>query len=697
MKFIHYIFAASAMIAMASCTKEGPTYTVGEADNAIVLSARIADESGSVLTKAGSEDNHASHRLPTQGTKMRLQVIGEWWRTQGASSGDQIVKTSVGTAGSDVVSVSHRKLGLSPDLYWDDYGTADPSNMLTSRGRDKGLTVYGVAVDGLSTLPSEITGLSESTAWTTISWSVPTDQSTSGWTDNDLLISNNVKNGGADGCYRFDDRSAGKLLEFRHAMSKITVRLVANEGFPTSGVGATTNKFAASPSVELTTAESTEWAYTAGNVNITDGTVTSQSDLSNVKMHTDKTDDAVYTVILDALVCPGSVFPAGKTIAKVTADGNIYYVSSDKIRAKMLSLDPSTDYTTKPGVNYVLTVLVNKTKIDNIEATITDWSSVEADQVAPTVNVSASYGKTDTGTFPTAFTAFSFYRSTSMDSGYSMDATVTKGTPWTFDNAIYWPTHNTHYQFRGVWPQTDDTGNTATLPAVTIVNDKQVIAVSNVKYEAGTFPSDLSIARPEFANGSSDLCKSTDHTPVSLLDNGICATEGTINLNFRYMMSKVEVRLSTAAGTPPEVNLSGAKVELVNAYTTGNVALGSREATVTGSAGTYELHADPNNADYRLDAIVPQTLTYTPAGAATNLRFKVTIYSTSDSAAIDDIYYADVNPILETGTSTKVAPDGKWEAGKHYVYNLALSKTEIKATATITDWETVTASENVWF
>lgn len=696
MKFIHYIYAASALLAMASCTKEGPAYTVGEADNAIVLSAGIADGSGSVITKAGSEDYHSSHRLPANGTSMRLQVIGEWWRTAGATSGDQIVKTTVGTAGTDIIRDSHRKLGLSPDLYWDDYGTADPSNMLTGRGRDKGLTVYGVAVDGLTSLPSAITGLSESTAWTDISWSVPADQSTSGWTDNDLLISNNVKQGGADGCYRFDDRSSGKLLEFRHAMSKITVRLIANEGFPTTGVGSTTNKFAQNPSAELTTAESPEWAYTSGAVNITDGTVTSQSNLSKVKMHTDKTDDATYTVILDALICPGSEFPENKTIAKVTADGNIYYVSSNEIRTKMHSLDSGTDYKTKPGVNYVLTVLVNKTKIDNIEATITDWSSVEAEQVAPKVNVSADYGSKDGTSFPSAFTAFSFYRSTSMDSGYSKDATVTKGTPWTFDNAIYWPTHNTHYQFRGVWPQTDDTGNTATLPAVTTVNDKQVIAVSNAAYSAGTFPSDLSIARPEFENGSSDLCQSTDHTPVSLLNNGICATEGTINLNFRYMMSKVEVRLSTAGGTPA-VNLSGAKVELVNAYTTGNVTLGSREASVTGSTGTYELHTDPGNTNYRLDAIVPQDLTYTAAGAATNLRFKVTIYSTSDPSAIDDIYYADVNPILETGTSTKVAPSGKWEAGKHYVYNLALSKTEIKATATITDWETVTAGENVWF
>jgi hypothetical protein len=38
-----------------------------------------------------------------------------------------------------------------------------------------------------------------------------------------------------------------------------------------------------------------------------------------------------------------------------------------------------------------------------------------------------------------------------------------------------------------------------------------------------------------------------------------------------------------------------------------------------------------------------------------------------------------------------------WKSGVHYVYNLNLTKTEIKATATLTDWKIVEASEDVWF
>ena len=43
-----------------------------------------------------------------------------------------------------------------------------------------------------------------------------------------------------------------------------------------------------------------------------------------------------------------------------------------------------------------------------------------------------------------------------------------------------------------------------------------------------------------------------------------------------------------------------------------------------------------------------------------------------------------------------VAPIGKWESGVHYRYSLKLTKSEIKVSATITDWKTVDAAEDVW-
>ena len=37
-----------------------------------------------------------------------------------------------------------------------------------------------------------------------------------------------------------------------------------------------------------------------------------------------------------------------------------------------------------------------------------------------------------------------------------------------------------------------------------------------------------------------------------------------------------------------------------------------------------------------------------------------------------------------------------WEPGKRYIYNLHITKTGISVTATVTDWKTVDASEDIW-
>jgi hypothetical protein len=76
------------------------------------------------------------------------------------------------------------------------------------------------------------------------------------------------------------------------------------------------------------------------------------------------------------------------------------------------------------------------------------------------------------------------------------------------------------------------------------------------------------------------------------------------------------------------------------------------------------------------------------------VKFKITITNGDDTK---DVYYADVAPILKSDFSEKVAPNGKWESGVRYVYHLNVSKTLIKATATLANWQTVEASQEIWF
>lgn len=728
---IKQIIYIAALGFLASCSEDITGIVSEESHDAIILRAGISDGSDGVMTRAaGGYDNidasnHAKHLAFTEGTKAAIRIDGDWWKKDAASA-TLISQPTTATIGDETSTDSkHNDVSMSPQLFWDDYGTADPANAGSGKGREKGLTIFGAAVNGVTTAPTVDN-------WTAMTWNLGTPSGspatldlTGGWSTKDLLISNNVKVGGLDDTYKFDERSAGKLLEFTHAMSKITVRLIASDGFPTSGVGTTAKKFATTPEVKLTSNETgqsnAEWAYTSGKINVETGAVNNQADAAVITMHTQSITDATYTAIYDALVVPGSTFSADNaTITRINADGNIYYVTAKEIRKAITTKYGSgneLEFKTQPGQNYIITVNVKKTKID-VTATIKDWDEVVSETVYPVINVDASYGVSGTAL---GKEAFSFYRSTAMNTGYSNglavgsyypgEAVVKKptapATEWIFEDGsgnpkpLFWPDHSTHYQMRGVWPLTGTATGEVSYPRVetkTIdTQEYQVISVKNVAYEAETFPSDLAIARPNVATDAT--CSNSDHTSVNLYYGGICATEGTVNLEFEYMMSKVEVNLSTTTGSNAVV-LANAKVEVTNIYTTGDVKLGDRKTVVSGSTSYYTLHTIPEagNENKRLDAIVPQSLTYTTPGVTTNVRFKITIYKNGDpEQGIDDIYYADVNPILETGKDTKIAPNGKWENGMHYVYNLIISKTKIDVTATFKDWINVNADTDIWF
>lgn len=713
MKFIPYLYIITALAATTACSDDvgvaTSAYSVGATDNTIVLHAGITDGGTRILTKAGAEDNHAKHVAFATGTQAALLVDGDWWKKD-ARQATLISQPTTATLGAETATDSkHNKLSLSPQLYWDDYGTADPSNTSTTapgKGREKGLSIYGVAVDGVTTAPTV-------SSWTALPWKVGTpsgtpsvlDESdaTTYWKNQDLLISNNVREGGADGCFMFDSNPRSKLLEFTHAMSKITVRLIASDGFPTTGeglVGNTTHKFKAVPEVVLTSNEGTatthdEWCYTSCKVDVTTGTVTDLAAQAKVKMHTQSTTDASYTTIYDALVVPGSRFgdEDNDIIARINADDNIYYVTAKEMRSKMLALNTATDYKAEAGKNYIITVNIKKTKIE-VTATVKNWIDVEADKAEPLINVTTSIGGTTDNV--NGFTLFDFYLSDDANENHATNyneksATAaapttgnkTDGTQaWTFDPLLYWPSHSTHFHMRGVYP------------SGTTVTDGKISVVAG-DYSATTSPSNIMVGAPVFTDSNKN-CNNTDHTSVDMSQHGICAREGTINLHFNYLMTQVEVRLTTPASGDDVVNLANAKVEIIDGYTAGSIDIHNKTVAVAGSVGYFTLnHLDNEDERYRHSIVVPQALTHD----ATDLKFRITIYKPDSTTEVDDIYTAVIKNIKVKDPST--ASESKlitaWDSGKHYVYTLDMRKTEVKVTATLTDWITVTASENVWF
>ena len=428
MKFRGYTYLLATIAVLSACQKEKPVYTVGEADNVISLSAGAYEGKSAMATKAVAEDDtrHGKHLALAAGIKLRLQVNGTW------TGKSDISKTTTATIGDENESTRHNGVTFTDaeKLYWDDYGTADPANAGTGNGREKGLTIYGVAVnDGTVS-----TAMADPDDWSSLTWSVNPDQ-TGGWSAKDLIISNNLQTDtGYDGTLTFDDykqklagtsgyENAG-LLEFKHAMSKVTINLTANKGFPLSGsglVGNTTSKFEGTPDVVLTkfkTGESgTDYVGVRGNVNITDGSVSVPTSYSSVTAWTESVPTSgTVTVVKSALILPGTVF--GSTdedvIAKLTADGNVYYITAQKIREKLTAVFGSTDetrFTAKSGYNYILNVTVDKTEV-HVSATIADWADIEAANDTPKIDVNTSYGSSGT---PFPKDELSFYYSKAKD------------------------------------------------------------------------------------------------------------------------------------------------------------------------------------------------------------------------------------------------------------------------------------------
>lgn len=712
----HNIYAAIASLGLlASCSSDifAPAYTVGEADNAIVLHAGISEGGAGVMTRAGAEDHHdattagGGHTTFATGTQLRLRIDGTWLgkadgtAPHGSISSTTVSQKTTAKIGDETGTGSkHNAVTFTADeqLYWDDYGTADPANMpvVANNGRAKGLTIYGVAVDGKEALPTTPTNLSDDNLnWTTLVWNVgtpagsptPSISQTSGWSDYDLLVSNNVRAESADGTYKFDEKISGKLLEFTHAMTKVTVNLTAGEGFPrTTAADPATAYFQAAPTVTLL-----GFNYT-GTVDVEAKTSTPTSTTTtNIQPHTVLGGANSHTASYDALVFPGNTFDNATDILKIVADGNTYYVNATKIN----EANTEASNTFEQGKNYVFDITISKTAIV-VTATVKDWIDVVADTETPKINVTANVGAAtvDPGT-KDRMPSFDFYLSDaaggSPTTAYTRSATATKptegadgATAWNFDTPLYWPNHTTHYLMRGVSPT-----------STTVDAGKIAVAAGDYSAEA-TAAGNLLVGAPVITSGT--MCGNTDHTQVDMATGGICAREGKINLTFDYMMSQLEVHLTTSSDGAA-VNLTNAKVEVVGGYTTGQVDIHTMTTTTTGDIAPFEVkHTAGEDANYRHSFVVPQTFTYSAPRAETNLRFKVTIYKDGNPEhGIDDIYYADIKPIQVSIAGGEKQSITTWEKGKHYIYTLHLQKTEIITTATITDWVTVTASDTVWF
>ncbi len=635
MRLRHYLYIVS-LAALAACNSE-ELNTSDTADGEIRLSAATIGGNTAVTTRTTTLGEPKAF---TEGTAIALQVSGMW---TGHTPSETVTLTTTATAAAPTTTTND--LTLSPALFWDDFGTADPNNKDT--GREAGLTIFGVACDGETTAPTV-------GDWTSLTWDLG-DNQTSGISANDLLLSNNVSGANA---YKFDSRTEdGKQLEFKHVLSKITVNILAGEGFD--------GKFNNDPVVVLTSNEANsttnaEWAYTSGTFDVTTGKLDESSLIRNaVTMAQVATAATNYTVTKEALVMPGSTFASDAvTIMRINADGNIYYITAEKIRTAISSThETDSAYETEAGKNYIFKVRVNKTGVE-VTATVKDWDTVDSEEETPAISFTAdvtSSTNTTTGSSLSSGDTFRLWKTSAFTETALNDAKTTlvtyDGNKYTYDPTLYWQSAKDDSFFRALAQKTDS----KTLDAVTAfdVNKGTDLLWGTTAAHTG-----------KEANG-------TEH--VYAESAIINPRTSAVPLIFKHAMSNVVVELSTSTDAASEVNLTDATVTMSNLYTNGKIDIasgtvsvpdGSEKSTVTVSGETI---------------MVPQTIGDTS-------KMTITLKDGTTYSLLLNTCTCKVN-----GVDTPITT---WAGGSKYTYKIYLEKEAMKFSVTIAPWVDVTGSGN---
>ena len=674
MKKLFYPLTLALTLLATSCTNNQddmttPTDPSGKTPISFVGEATTAP----ARTRAGFTDD----------TKIAMRIKS----TDGTNSKyTRVTATAAQATGTDYSTVT-----LTSDRYWDD-----------AYGRDANLSVYAIAVPGMSSVTNNNVTLENkltagSGTWFTeaqenenVSWTVSTSQTSTTLADEDLTYSNNISSSGTGGVYTYDFQSSaykttasggcmkftyqtenatdgpGKFdrghLIFNHALSRITVNLI-------KGVGFGDNVFTlASDQVTLKSVP-----YT-GTLNLVDGTwnISKRSDITVAASKENNT----YSLI--AQVLPG--FEIGKTsttsVLAFTIDGNVYNVTQEQMykaleNATGLTQKDDNKITIAKGYNYLFNITVNKTSV-SVKATLVDFDNVTAASQS-IINDPVTVDFTAFGT--TEDTAFSLYRS--LDSGNTSgqnwdgdyekhgDTGLTQNTDKTWKTAWYFDSNSTYYHFR------------------TLKNVSSIVTKDDENNDVDDYfsitsgPTDYLWGAPMKSTPTYDSTKGY----TSCLSSAIGPTSTAIAISELHIMSSIIVKLQTSNGTDA-VALNGSTVTITKCAKDGTVLMGSGKVTPsTTVTETISLTVGSNN-DYT-SYVVPQSLSRSDGDAN---KVGLTIV-TADG---NKYTISDLSKIKDTATSP--AAIATWLPGSKYTYTFTLTKTGVTfATCKVVDWKDVKA------
>lgn len=576
----------------------------------------------------------------------------------------------------------------------------------------------------------------ESSDFPTIIWPVGytsvagvADQSTYEFTTyQDLCFSNNIgKNSSGDTRLKFNESNkhftSGKLI-FYHALSKLTFNIKKGEGF-----SETEFKFKEGTNIKLSN------FYNGGTFNISDGEFADglvSTDIDKIFQRTLTSAETTEGIKfgLDALVIPGTDLTTSTQAVTFILAGNEYQLSMAQLYAAFTDAQKSNPaYFSSgkilPGVHYVFTFTVAKTKISGITAQVADWEEVTADNINPT-NARISLQLEDRGTALTKGVDFyrakdtgntvisDTYEGYEWSTGYDKGTGEFEGTTWK-PTGWYWPDNTTFYHFRAVGEKKDDS------PVAPTVSERTAFTLTAGQlykdYIWGAPFKELDSPDPgantkkivyNFTNGfdgTFDGSQANTHQ----IHYGIGPTNDQIKILMFHMMSDVTINVQSVEGAGAvelEIGDEKTTIHFEKISTSGSVALGNGLITADTPVNTTENLAMSSTSNKWLYGAIPQNLD----GATTvttddvilvittpdHNQYKVSMKGVKAETVTEKDLHNPYSQVGGSGEDKDMYIIDKWYPGFKYTYTFKLSKKKIEdIKATIVGWEEVTAGDEV--
>ena len=768
LRYIPALLAVAALGLSACSTEELPD-NGGNTDGKTAIEFAMSNTGGIGM----SLDSRVSRAGFGYDTEIKMRIRSE--NTEDASIKYTLTKaTAIKQEDGKDYSTVKFKSENGEMRYWDD-----------AHGRNSQLSVYAVAVpdktgilaaDALQA-PSTSGGSNWGTSLdtnNTIAWTVSADQSTAGTvSDQDLCYSNNIQAVGKNGVYRYDfgtgsypafpgvanidDLEDGVMkyttpsaskpgkfdrghMIFRHALSRITVKLTAGDGYNPSTAFVVDH-------VQINNIRLADGTNT--KLNLVDGTWSGYTTAQKItKMEKAKPQmGAAHHREFVAQTIPGDLIPENGDTKRVeiVVDGNIYYLT-DKMLYNALKSSTgvkveSNNVELEQGKNYEINVTISKKKIDNITASIIPWATVTSSNM----DVNNAYIQLDL--YTPSGTAINGAYSTNPPLLFRLDdpspdfifrddqwkhykwytkydkynSLTWDGTNSRWTTNLFFETNYASYHFRMTNEKTDNKihlvgpgssgpfGEADYFDIATSVEDiwwgAPMLNTATLKYDYEHTAS---------VTSGTDYRSPLDGGFSSSIHWGIAATESPIKFTMLHIKSQIDVVLKTTTGSDAvklyDETKSGvdryAKVKVVRAFNSGNVELGRGMVKTSDSAGEYVMKLPTYNSrfsDYFATAneatnaywsyYVPQELVRNSGANADDF---VGIEITTPDG---NVYKINRLSEIEASAVGSEAGQGqaesqkilRWLPNHHYTYTFTLKKTKVTATATVTKWNEVTA------